>query len=304
MPSFWTLNADVPSAPRFFLLYTCVVLLFSLLLAPIAVSAADKVTAQLSVPDALTLLNRPVKLEARLTQQGLLGRAGLGGEQVEYVVGGKKVGTAMTGGDGRAFFEYTPRMRGNLTMTVRVVESARVASTEGAGTLFSWERRRPILLVEVASLMEEPKNPIVPFIPLPPLPGGKTTSISPTPAPEAAEELKRLTDFYFNLIYVTSHSGMGESDDMRQWLHTHRFPPGPIVPIGPGKGALTTMIERLRADGWDNVKAGIGRTSDFAEEFVAQRLDVVIVPEPERGQLPKKAQVARSWKDVRKKRLG
>jgi hypothetical protein len=51
------------------------------------------------------------------------------------------------------------------------------------------------------------------------------------------------------------------------------------------------------------VKAGIGRTSDFAEDLVAQRLDVVIVPEPERGQLPKKAQVARSWKDVRKKRL-
>jgi hypothetical protein len=90
---------------------------------------------------------------------------------------------------------------------------------------------------------------------------------------------------------------------MRQWLHTHRFPPGPIVAIGTGEGALTTMIERLRADGWDNVKAGIGRTSDFAEGLVAQRLDVVIVPEPERGPLPKKAQVAKSWKDVRKKRL-
>ena len=303
MPSFRTLNADVPNAPRLSLLYRSVVLLFTLLLAPIAISAADKVTAQVSVPDALTLPDRPVKLEARLIQQGLLARAGLGGEQVEYVVGGKKVGTAMTGGDGRAFFEYTPRMRGNLTMTVRVAESARVASAEGTGTLFSWERRRPILLVEVASLMEEPKTPIIPVIPLPPLPGGKTASISPMPAPEAAEELKRLTDFYFNVIYVTSHSGMGESDDMRQWLHTHRFPPGPIVPIGTGKGALTTMIERLRADGWDNVKAGIGRTSDFAEDLVAQRLDVVIVPEPERGQLPKKAQVARSWKDVRKKRL-
>jgi hypothetical protein len=63
------------------------------------------------------------------------------------------------------------------------------------------------------------------------------------------------------------------------------------------------MIESLRADGWDNVKAGIGRTRDFAEGLVAQRLDVVIVPEPDRGQLPKKAQVAKSWKDVRKKRL-
>jgi hypothetical protein len=304
MPCFRTLNADGPSAPRFSLLCTCVVvLLSSLLLVPIVIFAAEKVTAKLSIPDALTLPDRPVKLEARLVQQGLLARAGLGGEQLEYVVGGKKVGTAMTGGDGRAFFEYTPRMRGNLSMTVRVVEGPRVASAEGTGTLFSWERRRPILLVEVTSLMEEPKTPIVPLIPLPPLPGGKMPLISSTPAPDAAEELKRLTDFYFNVIYVTNHSGTGESDDMRQWLQTHRFPPGPIVVIRTGEGALTSMIESLRADGWDNVKAGIGQTRDFAEGLVAQRLDVVIVPEPERGQLPKKAQVAKSWKDVRKKRL-
>ena len=305
MPCFRRLNADGLSAPWFSWLGTCVVVFLSaLLLVPILISAAEKVSAKLSVPDALTRPDRPVKLEARLIQQGLLGRAGLGGEQLEYVVGGKKVGTAMTGGDGRAFFEYTPRMRGNLSMTVRVVQSPRVASAEGTGMLFSWERRRPILLVEVTSLMEEPKIPIVPLIPLPPLPGGKTPPISPTPAPDAAEELKRLTDFYFNVMYVTNHSGTGESeDDMREWLHTHSFPPGPIVPIRTGEGAFTTMIESLRADGWDNVKAGIGRTRDFAEGLVAQRLDVVIVPEPERGQLPKKAQVAKSWKDVRKKRL-
>jgi hypothetical protein len=303
MPCFRRLNADGPSAPRLSLLCTSVVLLFTLLLVPIVISAAEKVTAKVSVSDALTLPDRPVKLEARLIQQGLLTRAGLGGEQLEYVVGGKKVGTAMTGGDGRAFIEYTPRMRGNLSMTVRVVESPRVAPAESTGTLFSWERRRPILLVEITSLMEEPKTPIVPLIPLPPLPGGKMPLISPTPAPDAAEELKRLTDFYFNVIYVTNHSGAGESDDTREWLHTHRFPPGPIVAIRTGEGALTTMVESLRADGWDNVKAGIGRTRDFAEGLVAQRLDVVIVPEPERGQLPKKAQVAKSWKDVRKKRL-
>lgn len=304
MPCFRTLNVDGRSAPPLFL-PSCRyvgVLLFTLFL-PLVVPAAEKVTAKVSVPDALTLPDRPVKLEARLVQQGFLARAGLGGEQLEYVVGGKKVGTAMTGGDGRAFFEYAPRMRGNLSVTVRVVESPRVARAEGTGTLFSWERRRPILLVEATSLMEEPKTPIVPLVPLPPLPGGKSPPISPTPAPDAAEELKRLTDFYFNVIYVTNHPGMGDPDDMRQWLHTHRFPPGPILAIRTGEGALMTMIERLRADGWDNVKAGIGRTRDFAEALVAQRLEAVIVPEPQSEQLPKKAQVAKSWKDIRKKRL-
>jgi hypothetical protein len=264
------------------------------------VSAAEKVTAKLFVPDALTRPDRSMKLEARLVRAGLFAHAGLGGEQIDFLVGGKKVGTALTGGDGRGFLEYTPRMRGNLSLTVRLVESPRVSSVEGHGTLFSWERRRPILLVEVASLMEDTKIPIVP---LPPLSADKILALPSTPAPDAANELKRLTDFYFNLMYVTRHSGTGESEELRQWLHKHGFPPGPIVAIQTGEGALTTMIESLRTDGWDNVKAGIGRTREFADVFVAQRLDVVIVRELDRVQLPKKAQVAKNWKEVRKKRL-
>jgi len=286
--------------PRFARLASCMVVFLPILLGLPVVSAAEKVTAKLFVPDALTRPDRSVKIEARLVRAGLFAHAGLGGEQIDFLVGGKKVGTALTGGDGRGFLEYTPRMRGNLSLTVRLVESPRVSSVEGHGTLFSWERRRPILLVEVASLMEDTKIPIVP---LPPLSADKILALPSTPAPDAANELKRLTDFYFNLMYVTRHSGTGESEELRQWLHKHGFPPGPIVAIQTGEGALTTMIESLRTDGWDNVKAGIGRTREFADVFVAQRLDVVIVRELDRVQLPKKAQVAKSWKEVRKKRL-
>jgi hypothetical protein len=286
--------------PRFARLAPCMVVFLPILLGLPVVSAAEKVTAKLLVPDALTRPDRSVKIEARLVRAGLFAHAGLGGEQIDFFVGGKKVGTALTGGDGRGFLEYTPRMRGNLSLTVRLVESPRVSSAEGHGTLFSWERRRPILLVEVASLMEDTKIPIVP---LPPLSADKILALPSTPAPDAATELKRLTDFYFNLMYVTRHSGTGESEELRQWLHNHGFPPGPIVAIQTDEGALATMIESLRTDGWDNVKAGIGRTREFADVLVAQRLDVVIVPEPDRAQLPKKAQVAKTWKEVRKKRL-
>jgi hypothetical protein len=287
--------------PRFVLLVLCMVVLPSVLLVlPVVISAAEKVTAKLFVPDALTRPDRPVKLEARLVRGGLFAHAGLGGEQIDFLVGGKKIGTALTGGDGRGFVEYTPRMRGNLSLIVRLGDSPRVNSVEGHGTLFSWERRRPILLVEVPSLMEDTKIPIVP---LPPLSADKILALPSTPAPDAANELKRLTDFYFNLMYVTKRSGTGESEELRQWLHKHGFPPGPIIAIQTGEEALTTMIESLRTAGWDNVKAGIGRTREFADVLVAQRLDVVIVPEADRAQLPKKAQVAKSWKEVRKKRL-
>lgn len=275
------------------------VLLSSCFLSLHVASAAEKVTATLFVPDALTRPDRPVKLEARVLEDALLVRSGLGGEQLEFLVGGKRVGTSMTGGDGRGFLEYTPRMRGNLRLTVRLMESPRVASAEGEGTLFSWERRRPILLVETAGLIEEK----TPGVRIPSLPGVPALSVSPTPAPGAPDELKRLTEFYFNVMYVTQHADTGDADAMRQWLWQHRFPPGPLVAVRPGQEAITAMIDGLRADGWDNVKAGIGRTRDFAEALGAMRLDVVIVSEAEPGPLPKKAQTVTSWKEVRKKRL-
>jgi hypothetical protein len=272
-----------------------------LALAAYPVLAADKINAKLSVPDALTVPDRAVQLEGRLTRDNLLTRTGVGGELIEFLVGGKKVGTSMTGGDGRGFFQYTPRMRGNLTLTVRLADSPRVATAEGTATLFSWERRRPILLVEVVALIEDAGAPLVP---LSSLAGDKTLPLSPTPTPDAAAELKRLSEFYFNVLYIArSQSEAADSDATRHWLREHRFPPGPIIFVPDKEEALKSKIDELRAQGWDNLKAGIGRSKAFAEVLVAERLDVVIVPATERGVLPKKAQLASTWKEVRKKRL-
>ena len=115
-------------------------------LLPSAVSAADKITGTLVVRDALTMPGRPVMIQARLVHERLLQQAGIGGEQIEFAVAGKKVGTAMTGGDGRAFLEYTPRMPGNRGITVKLISNKRVESPEATATLACWERRRPILL--------------------------------------------------------------------------------------------------------------------------------------------------------------
>ena len=62
-------------------------------------------------------------------------KIGLGGESLEFLVEGKVVGTTMSGGDGKAYLEYTPRMRGNLGITVRLSESPRVLTGGGEGAL-------------------------------------------------------------------------------------------------------------------------------------------------------------------------
>ncbi len=262
--------------------------------------AAGKAAGTLSLRDALTAPGRPVMIEARLVRAGFLGQTGLGGEQLEFTVEGKKAGTAMTGGDGRAFLEYTPRRRGNYVMKVRLPQSQRVESSEASATMACWERRRPILLVEFAALTEETKAPLVP---LPSLPSELGRRGRPGPASDAADELKRLTQFYFNVIYLIGEGDgeIGELGEVRTWLQEHRFPVGYSLTLKPGHTQLAPTIEELRADGWDNLKAGVGRTREFAEVLVEQRMEVVIVPEPDRGELPKRALVAKNWKEVRAK---
>jgi len=53
--------------------------------------------------------------------------------------------------------------------------------------------------------------------------------------------------------------------------------------------------------GWTQLKTGIGRTKVFAESFLQRRLEAVMVPEPAKGEAPRKAKVAKEWKEVRKK---
>ena len=82
--------------------------------------------------DVLTTPGKPVKLQANVFEKGLLGRKiGLGGESLEFLVQGKVVGTTMTGGDGRAYLEYTPRMRGNLAIYGSFIGKS--SSNEGGG---------------------------------------------------------------------------------------------------------------------------------------------------------------------------
>ena len=283
----------------------------NLVLVLLAVSAPDvwggeKVQGVLSVQDILTAPGKLARLEARLARAGMLGQSsGLGGEQVEFAVEGRNVGTAMTGGDGRAFLEYTPRMRGNQEITVKLAPNKRVESQEAKGTLFSWERRRPILLVELAVLAEEPKSPPVP---VPALPLELGPRQSPPVMPDAANELKRLTDYFYNVIYLSwsGRQAFADEADARAWLRQHHFPPGLTLRLTGGGPALNGKLDEVKGDGWDNLKAGIGRTRAFAEVLAERRMPVIILPASDREEegLPKKSAVVKSWKEVRKKLQG
>ena len=277
----------------------------SLLWAPIivlaagATIAAEKVAATLLVKDSLAVPNQQATVEVKLVTQGLLKHSVLGGEPIELVINGVVAATAMTGGDGRAFLSYVPKAKGITSVRVRVGNSPRVASSEGEANLVVWERRNPIFVVEIASLMEEEfsKGPLPGVIP----------NIQPElkPIPDAADELGKLTQFYYGAIYMVplplGADSFQTSVEARDWLKIHKFPPGLVLVLQPGDDAVGAMIDNLHAAGWKTIKTGIGRSKAFVEAFLRRRLDAVMVPEPTKGDAPRKAKVAKNWKDVRKK---
>jgi hypothetical protein len=262
--------------------------------------AAEKIPGTLTVHDSLTSPNQPATIEATLTWKGLLTEIGLGGEPIELLVAGNVVVIAMTGGDGRAFLSYRPKAKGTVPFTVRVGTTPRVAVTEAGANLAVWERRSPIMAVEMAALMEDAvgQGPTVTS------PGNEAEGRRPMP--DAAEELGKLTQFYYNVLYVvTQDKAVGSNDQVnaqaRQWLKDQKFPVGHILVLPSDPEALGAKLDEMHAAGWKTLKIGVGRTKAFAEAFLQRRLEAVMVPEPAKGDAPRKAKVAKEWKDVRKK---
>jgi hypothetical protein len=277
--------------------------LFTILLLSTAttiLSAEEKIPGTLTVHDSLTAPNQPATIEATLTGKSLRTEVPLGGEPIELLIAGNVVATAMTSSDGRAILSYILKAKGSVPFTVRVGTASRVAPVEAGANLAVWERRTPIIAVEMASLMEAPtaQGPTVT------LPGKDAEGRQPMP--DAANELGKLTQFYYNVLYVvTEDKAVGTNDlvnaQARQWLSDHKFPVGHILVLPSDPAAVGTKLDEMHDAGWKTLKIGVGRTKAFAEAFLQRRLDAVMVPEPAKGEAPRKAKVAKEWKEVRKK---
>lgn len=273
-------------------------LLFNVCIAG-AIEGADKVSATVLVKDSLTAPRHQGTIEAKLLAKGLLRDLPLGGEPVELVINGATAATGMTGGDGKAILSLMPTGRGIVTVHVRVGASPRVSPAEGRANLVVWERRTPVLVVELSALMEEPRSngPL----------SGLASSLQQElrPMADAADELAKLSQFYYGIIYVASlpsgGDGFSMSDDARNWLAVHNFPSGFVLPLPSDEDAIGVKIDELHEAGWKTIKTGIGRSKAFTEAFLRRRLEAIVVPEPAKGEVPRKAKVAKDWKDVRKK---
>ena len=260
--------------------------------------AAGKVPGTLILRDALTLPNHSVRIEAQVAAKAA--GPSLSGVVLHLQIDGKEVATGKTNESGQVSFDYLAKMRGTNVISVSIDLDAPIAAERANATLCVWERRRPIVVVELDALIQPAPASAVPAQ----SPVMDTTDdAGPMPVPEAAEELSRLTQYYYNVVYVWSHEqgpmGHASSAQVRRWLGAHQFPTGFVAT--PTPGGLNATLDALKSDGWTTMKSGIGSTRGFADMLLQHRMEVVVVPELPKGELPRKAKGAKDWKEVRKK---
>ena len=266
-------------------------------LAPVI--AAGTASGTLTVNDVLTLPHETARIEARLSGNVPAGGAGWGGVLLQMAIDGKPVATTKTNENGDAIFEYRPSTRGISSITIVVMKTESVEAEKAEATLCVWERRRPILLIELDALMQpdEPPTDVSPTV------HDMATILAMNPVADAAEELFLLTQYYYNVIYVPTGGRISPaavaSGAVRRWLNAHKFPAGYVMPVASDE--LHVAIESFKRAGWTTMKSGVGRTRSFADTLLHERMEVVVVPGLPKGELPRKAKVATDWKEVRKK---
>lgn len=257
---------------------------------------SEERTIELYLTDALTFPSRPVQLEARLMEHRLDGDHGLPKEPVEFFIQGRPLGQVMTDSEGWARLEFAPKMRGNLSLKASWATATKAEMVEGQGVLLSWERRRPMLLVDLAVLVEGELNTEPPPPELFPDPG----LVLGAPSKAAPAELRKLAKFYYNLVYVDL-TGKGRVEVIQSWIRKHEFPPGMIRTLPVTSDALLKVLGSLKEEGWENVSGGIGRTAAFAEVLVKNRLKTIILPLAGKDErFPRRTIILNDWSRVRR----
>ena len=260
-------------------------------------AAEDNRSTRLIVEDVMIHPGKPALLQARLVKDGPSGEEGLAGEIVRFEVNGQKAGTAVTGAEGRADLEFITHMRGNQVIKGLVETSVNVQKVEGIGNFASWERRRPLLLVEIETVLK-------PHDAIQHLPSSatfvQTMDALGTAEEHAPSELRKLAQYYYNIIYLY-RGDAGHHDAIRVWLQEHQFPPGVTRVVKPGAAELLEFITSIKAQGWDTIEAGVGLSREFAEVLVKNRIATVILrPAPSDEKFPRRTKFVTAWERIRR----
>jgi hypothetical protein len=140
--------------------------------------------------------NKPVKLRA-LTSGRFFPE---GGRLVEFYVNSEHIGSALSGGDGYAFFKYVPSYTGITVLTVNSDNET------DEGTLLITDSKDRVILIAIETILFK-------------------SIFLLKPSKEGRDALQQLSKNY-RIVYLTTLLGVKES---RRWLKDNEFPVSAVL---------------------------------------------------------------------------
>lgn len=131
----------------------------------------------------------------------------MGGEIVEFVLGGKTIGKTLSGGDGFAFLEFVPKRKGMETLL------AQTDDEEGTGVIQIVERGGSIVFIDViGSIIEQP--------------------LLHKPRKGSQESVRDIAA-RFSLVYIVT--GFPGEGFIKEWLADYGYPRAAVIPWKDGR---------------------------------------------------------------------
>jgi hypothetical protein len=168
-----------------------------LLLLYLVVPASARAGTEVRVLDGLALKGSPYMIS--VTTGGIV--LPKGGELVEFFVNDRSIGRNLSGGDGRAFREYTPHERG-----LHVI-SAVSGGQKGRGMLLALEKGESIVFIDIE--------------------GGLPEGIFPMKPGDGAQAAIELISERFPIVYLQTL--VPDKSLLSAWLGKHGFQDAPIL---------------------------------------------------------------------------
>jgi hypothetical protein len=170
--------------------------------------------AEVVVHEDIALKGRPMMLQAE-TRGRIFTR---GGELVEFQVDGKSIGKALSGGDGRAFKEFTPGRAG--LFKIKAVSKG----DEDSGLILSLGKGGGVVFIDAAGGLF--KGPF-----------------SKSPRQGSQEAVKQISERHPIVYLQTVLPGRGV---IKKWLESNGFPPAPLMEWREGRVFRETVEKELK----------------------------------------------------------
>ncbi len=229
--------------------------------------------------DMVTMPGMEIYPQAGLFKRGMFSliTRPVTGAKLEFLHKGKKMGVALTGGDGIGAIRYFPLKEGIYIFKIHPLEDA--IEEEMDMVIAVWDLEKPIYLIEGDTLIKRQKG----FI----LPGLGKRKKEPE---EGAKEILTYLTRKGGIVYFV-HNTM-DIPSMKRWLDIQSFPVYPVM----DKSHLKDLINRRQKA----IKGVVTRPAYDIHFFLDNSLKVYVISGKNKESKDKHIKYIKDWKTLKR----